>query len=594
MKKSVSLFLALLLLFGLALHGMADAPAVLTASAGVGDIRANGDILLPLTGAELLAAGYNFGDLVTVRFLDRSLELPFCGDDAELSPGSPALLARERDPQVLLSVKSGDFATTYGIAVRTTYAETVYFWTYQQNVTGPVSFTISPNAPEEESPEPSEDPAPPEDFPSQAEREYANFRAVNTRGMGQGTLYRTASPVDPQNLRNTIADAAIAAVGVTVVMNLADDLETLLAYPGFADSYYATTNYIALNMGLDFFAPDFQAKLLLGLRHFAANPGVYAVHCTWGKDRVGFVIAVLECLMGASLDEIIADYMLSQYNYYGVVVDEPSYLSIANENIVKSLQLAFGVSELQSAGLAAEAEEYVRAIGLSEAELAALKANLSADHVPGETPPEQGETPPEQGETPPEQGESPPEQGETPPEQGETPPEQGETPPEQGETLPDPEGPAPHVELSPQSLSVDGVARTVEMYNIDGYNYFKLRDLAMLLSDTPARFSVDWDAETNAVLVFTGAAYTPVGGELEQGEDRSATAVRSPQTIWIDGQARSDLLVYNLGGNNFFQLRNLGEALGFEVDYDAETNTALILTGPEPVPVSGSNLVAFG
>ena len=61
MKKSVSLFLALLLLLSLALHGMADAPAVLTASAGVGDIRANGDILLPLTGAELLAAGYNFG-----------------------------------------------------------------------------------------------------------------------------------------------------------------------------------------------------------------------------------------------------------------------------------------------------------------------------------------------------------------------------------------------------------------------------------------------------------------------------------------------------------------------------------------------------
>ncbi|MCR4935550.1 MAG: tyrosine-protein phosphatase [Oscillospiraceae bacterium] len=614
MKKSVSLFLALLLLLGMALHGMADAPAVLTASAGVGDIRANGDILLSLTGAELLGAGYNFGDLVTVRFLDRSLELPFCGDDAELSPGSPALLARERDPQVLLSVKSGDFATSYGIAVRTTYAETVYFWTYQQNVTGPVSFTIAPNAPEEESPEPSEgpapteDPAPREDFPSQAEREYANFRAVNTQGMGRGTLYRTASPVDPQNLRNTIADAAIAAVGVTVVMNLADDLETLLAYPGFADTYYATTNYIALNMGLDFFIEDFQAKLLLGLRHFAANPGVYAVHCTWGKDRVGFVIAVLECLMGASYEEIIADYMISHSTYSGVTVDDPSYLSIANENIVNSLRLAFGVSELQSADLAAEAEEYVRAIGLSEADLAALKANLSADHVPGETPPEQGEnppeqgetppeqgeTPPEQGETPPEQGETPPEQGETPPEQGETPPEQGETPPEQGETPPEPEGPAPHVELSPQSLSVDGIARTVEMYNIDGYNYFKLRDLAMLLTDSPARFSVDWDAETNAVLVFTGAAYSPVGGELEQGEDRSATAVRSPQTIWIDGQARSDLLVYNLGGNNFFQLRNLGEALGFEVDYDAETNTALIRTGPEPVPVSGSNLVAFG
>ena len=107
----------------------------------------------------------------------------------------------------------------------------------------------------------------------------------------------------------------------------------------------------------------------------------------------------------------------------------------------------------------------------------------------------------------------------------------------------------------------------------------------MLLTDTPAQFSVDWDAETNSVLVVTGAAYTPVGGELVQGDDRSATAVRSPQTIRIDEAARTDLPVYNLGGNNFFRLRSLGEALGFQVDFDAETNTAIVLSGSEKQPV---------
>jgi len=143
----------------------------------------------------------------------------------------------------------------------------------------------------------------------------------------------------------------------------------------------------------------------------------------------------------------------------------------------------------------------------------------------------------------------------------------------------------PSVVLSPQNLTVNGVRRDVEKYNIDGYNYFKLRDLAVLLADTPAQFSVDWDAESNTVLVVTGAAYTPVGGELVQGDDRSATAVKSPQTIRIDEATRTDLPVYNLGGNNFFRLRSLGEALGFQVDFDAETNTAIVLSGSEKQPV---------
>ncbi len=137
----------------------------------------------------------------------------------------------------------------------------------------------------------------------------------------------------------------------------------------------------------------------------------------------------------------------------------------------------------------------------------------------------------------------------------------------------------PSVVLSPQNLTVNGVRRDVEKYNIDGYNYFKLRDIACLLNGTPAQFSVDWDAENNAARIVSGQPYTANGSELVIGADRSATAVRSPQTIVIDGEVRSDLAAFNLAGNNFFKLRDLGEALGFQVDYDAATNTAVVTTG---------------
>ena len=144
------------------------------------------------------------------------------------------------------------------------------------------------------------------------------------------------------------------------------------------------------------------------------------------------------------------------------------------------------------------------------------------------------------------------------------------------------------VVLSPQNLEVDGVLYDCEKYNIDGSNYFKLRDLAVLLSGTPAEFAVSWDAAANAVVLAPGLPYVPDGSELLIGEDKSAFAVPSAQTIWFLDAPADDLSVYNIGGNNFFKLRDLGELMGFTVDYDAGTNTAIVRSGaPLPAPAPG-------
>ena len=130
--------------------------------------------------------------------------------------------------------------------------------------------------------------------------------------------------------------------------------------------------------------------------------------------------------------------------------------------------------------------------------------------------------------------------------------------------------------LSPQNLMVDGKPIECEKYNIGGSNYFKLRDLAYVLSGTASQFAVGYDEASATVRITTGAAYTPNGTELAAGADNSASARRSAQTILIDGAARGDLTAYNIGGSNFFQLRELGAALGFAVEYDADTNTAVV------------------
>ena len=130
------------------------------------------------------------------------------------------------------------------------------------------------------------------------------------------------------------------------------------------------------------------------------------------------------------------------------------------------------------------------------------------------------------------------------------------------------------VKRSTQTLSVDGAVIDCDKYNIDGNNYFKLRDLAYVLNGTGSQFDVGYNAEKKLISITTNHAYTePNDTELVVGEDLSLTAKISPQTIMIDGAVRNDLTAYNIGGSNYFKLRELGDALGFDVGYDTATRT---------------------
>ena len=102
------------------------------------------------------------------------------------------------------------------------------------------------------------------------------------------------------------------------VINLADSENEMEQYEGFDTTYYAGCDIIALDMGMDYHEEDYRQKLADGLRFIASHEGPYLIHCNEGKDRTGFVIALLEALMGADADEIAADYMLTFYNYYGL------------------------------------------------------------------------------------------------------------------------------------------------------------------------------------------------------------------------------------------------------------------------------------
>ena len=113
------------------------------------------------------------------------------------------------------------------------------------------------------------------------------------------------------------------------------------------------------------------------------------------------------------------------------------------------------------------------------------------------------------------------------------------------------------------------------VYKIEGSNYFRLRDLAMLLRDSERQFAVDYDAQTRTVTLRPGQPYAPVGGELSGVAAAQTDALPSNDAVCIDCETLA-LTVYKIDGANYFKLRDLGRALDFFVGYDGATQTVYL------------------
>ena len=81
-------------------------------------------------------------------------------------------------------------------------------------------------------------------------------------------------------------------------------------------------------------------------------------------------------------------------------------------------------------------------------------------------------------------------------------------------------------ELSNAKVLVNGNAVDFQAYNIEGNNYFKLRDIAIALNETGSNFDIGYDKATRAITLTKGTAYT---GAKEA--DAAATAGKKAATL---------------------------------------------------------------
>ena len=128
------------------------------------------------------------------------------------------------------------------------------------------------------------------------------------------------------------------------------------------------------------------------------------------------------------------------------------------------------------------------------------------------------------------------------------------------------------------AIDVDGTSVDIEGYNINGNNYFKLRDIAQALSGTDKQFQVMYYAEEDKVIMAKGEPYEPDGTETYVPEDpETQTILKTISAVYCEGQ-QLELDAYNVNGYNFVKLRDAAQIMDFALMYYDDTKNVSFVT----------------
>lgn len=382
MKQSKKLISLLMVVVMMAFSLTISLPTAAKAEVGnaevagtVAEVQKYGNLTMDIQPKALYDAGFKTGDILKVTVGDNVLEIPFCTSYSDVDTGSNVVRDDKAKNLLVVAVNMGNFSTKYNVKVgdKVTFSMLEKEGYLAEYLLRQLKRTDVRS-----------------DYATDSI--FANFRSITTNGIKPGVLYRSSSPVNNELGRAAYANGLAEAVGVKTVLNFADSDEEIKGYiaeKDFDSDYYKSLfeggKVKALSMGVDVAGEDFGKKLAEGLRFLGKNDGPYLIHCTEGKDRAGFVSAILESLMGAKLEEVVADYMTTYQNYYKVEKGSEQYTAIANSNIIASLTtVVIGYekgADITGVNLASAAESYLKKIGLTSDEISALKSKLSADSI---------------------------------------------------------------------------------------------------------------------------------------------------------------------------------------------------------------------
>lgn len=358
------LIACLILLSGCATKGTTTAVSSVTlpeVESTVASINKYGNLTLAMSPQEMEKLGYEGGDIVSVSIGSYSYQCPVGTSYSDVDQGQPLVRLNDRENELILAINMGSLAKTSSAKVGDTVTITL------TNKGGYLDqYMVRQLKKSEER----------KDYAS--DEIFANFRAVKVGNIAENRLYRSCSPI-LDDARAPYAESLIKKASIKTVLNLADSKES--ATQQLANSpYYASLvekgNVVFLDMGVSYTDPDFIAKLKDGLLFMTIHSGPYLVHCNEGKDRAGFVNALLEGLCGATVEEIEDDYMLSYANYYGVQKGTEQYNMI--KKIVTDMLSTINAGKAVKDGKIDKVvtNYLIKTVGLTKSQVNTLKANL--------------------------------------------------------------------------------------------------------------------------------------------------------------------------------------------------------------------------
>ncbi|MBQ9705998.1 MAG: tyrosine-protein phosphatase [Paludibacteraceae bacterium] len=162
------------------------------------------------------------------------------------------------------------------------------------------------------------------EYPS--DEAFANARSVRAGNIAEGRLHRSSSPFSNEISRAQYVADYLEQQGVVTVLNLTDNQAKMASYdmPAYSRQLWESGNVILCPLKADPTVDAFNTPLIAALIDMSSRPGPYVVHCTEGKDRTGYVCALLEGLCGATYQEMVDDYLKTYENYYFITpTDSP-------------------------------------------------------------------------------------------------------------------------------------------------------------------------------------------------------------------------------------------------------------------------------
>lgn len=153
---------------------------------------------------------------------------------------------------------------------------------------------------------------------------FANFRCIEGGNIKPNLFYRSASPCDNQYNRATYTDKLIKEANVQTIIDMSDSKDDIDKY--YNDSsldcpywkqLYENDRVFPFSFSSNYYSDTFKAKVKQAMEVIINNNGPYLIHCLEGKDRTGFLCALVESLSGFTRQELEDDYMVTYDNYYG-------------------------------------------------------------------------------------------------------------------------------------------------------------------------------------------------------------------------------------------------------------------------------------